>query len=102
MIRRPPRSTLFPYTPLFRSKTDAARGAIPRGISRSGEDRRSIANDGHRRCDDRRLSAGIGQEDNCGGGAIVRDRKTTPLNSSHHIISYSLFFLKKNKIITSP
>src|SRR5258708_18630679 len=66
MIRRPPRSTLFPYTTLFRSHREDVR-------------------------------SGGGQ---CGGGLGDRtespgDRKSTRLNSSHQIISYAVFCLKK-------
>src|SRR2546427_3700599 len=70
MIRRPPRSTLFPYTTLFRSP---ARGQRP---GRSPEDRRGA---GHLR----------------GLGGSRRDRKSTRLNSSHSQISYAVFCLKK-------
>src|SRR3712207_8505933 len=90
MIRRPPRSTLFPYTTLFRSRRDLHRGAasVPRGV-----------------------------DDPCGGGRQAhpvreavdaepshldgrrrrRDRKSTRLNSSHANISYAVFCLKKKK-----
>src|SRR5438132_7146185 len=68
MIRRPPRSTLFPYTTLFRSRSPCS------GRSRSA------------RC--------------CGGSwraklGFHRDRKSTRLNSSHTVISYAVFCLKK-------
>src|SRR2546429_5302265 len=68
MIRRPPRSTLFPYTTLFRSRhpVHAAHAA--------------------HRAD----SAGSGSEEAC-----VLDRKSTRLNSSHGYISYAVFCLKK-------
>src|SRR2546426_4944684 len=77
MIRRPPRSTLFPYTTLFRSPAIAARPhrrggglpgdqAIPRGAAASPGSRRG-------------------------------DRKSTRLNSSHLVISYAVFCLKKKK-----
>src|SRR5476651_2381597 len=68
MIRRPPRSTLFPYTTLFRSREAASRGRL-RGAAR------------------RRLRRGRG-----------RDRKSTRLNSSHANTSYAVFCLKKTKI----
>src|SRR5256885_7027204 len=68
MIRRPPRSTLFPYTTLFRSE--------PAGL------------DEGLRLDDRRLA--ITQQ-------LLRDRKSTRLNSSHLVISYAVFCLKKKK-----
>src|SRR5258708_15628833 len=78
MIRRPPRSTLFPYTTLFRShRNHPVQGTAP------GADRRD---------------QGL-------GGTAVRqrrsqgDRKSTRLNSSHQIISYAVFCLKKKKIL---
>src|SRR5436189_2193496 len=78
MIRRPPRSTLFPYTTLFRS---AARSdAFPTG---GGADRPE--DDGRR---------GGGFSDRIVDG---RDRKSTRLNSSHRCISYAVFCLKKKK-----
>src|SRR5258707_9471807 len=82
MIRRPPRSTLFPYTTLFRSGRSRASVVKPpqRGSFTSGRGvHRSIA-------PARRLK---------------RDRKSTRLNSSHANISYAVFCLKKKKPITS-
>src|SRR2546430_12659518 len=77
MIRRPPRSTLFPYTTLFRS---CRPGALPE--SRPARDRRI------ERRDDQDLGLGDrGQP----------DRKSTRLNSSHSQISYAVFCLKKKK-----
>src|SRR5256885_3217999 len=71
MIRRPPRSTLFPYTTLFRSsRAPSGVGFVRIGVSIS---RKSSS-----------LSA--------------RDRKSTRLNSSHLVISYAVFCLKKKKI----
>src|SRR5438132_8134905 len=67
MIRRPPRSTLFPYTTLFRSVQHPDHHGVVRG---------------------------------CVDGAVegpVRDRKSTRLNSSHTVISYAVFCLKKKK-----
>src|SRR5437899_9383158 len=74
MIRRPPRSTLFPYTTLFRSPRVRSRGS-----SRSHRARASSAAS-------RRLPS-----------APSRDRKSTRLNSSHLGISYAVFCLKKKK-----
>src|SRR2546430_6523853 len=74
MIRRPPRSTLFPYTTLFRSAQRGGRGS--RGA-------RGDLRDHHR--DLPRRSAAPG------------DRKSTRLNSSHSQISYAVFCLKKKK-----
>src|SRR5205085_12653819 len=72
MIRRPPRSTLFPYTTLFRSLTTlAGRLPAPRQASRR------LLRDG--------------------GGHPIEDRKSTRLNSSHSQISYAVFCLKKKK-----
>src|SRR5256885_7200758 len=94
MIRRPPRSTLFPYTTLFRSAAlagagadfVAVRGAVwqhPAGAARGALDLR------------RRLDEGLGQRQG--------DRKSTRLNSSHLVISYAVFCLQKknNTLYTS-
>src|SRR2546427_7656020 len=80
MIRRPPRSTLFPYTTLFRSRRPTSRAAPPVRVVRSRHVRAGCA--GIR---GRRLEAGRG------------DRKSTRLNSSHSQISYAVFCLKKKK-----
>src|SRR5256885_15910775 len=80
MIRRPPRSTLFPYTTLFRSY----RGLV--GIVGGVESDGFVAgaDDGlHRR------------KDRLGRAERDRDRKSTRLNSSHLVISYAVFCLKK-------
>src|SRR2546422_1810586 len=84
MIRRPPRSTLFPYTTLFRS---AARGeGYPAAAPHQA--RAQAARGGRRAARD-------GLRDGHAGGA--RDRKSTRLNSSHGYISYAVFCLKKKK-----
>src|SRR3712207_7963970 len=88
MIRRPPRSTLFPYTTLFRSPRAARvlRGDDPvRGAGRSDVGRTARGAGGVR--------AGAGQE------LPRRDRKSTRLNSSHANISYAVFCFKKKKNI---
>src|SRR3712207_8436347 len=69
MIRRPPRSTLFPYTALFRSGSGGSRERRPARL-------------GHRRG---------------GPPGVARDRKSTRLNSSHANISYAVFCLKKKR-----
>src|SRR2546426_5293412 len=74
MIRRPPRSTLFPYTTLFRSEAAAP--------NRSGEGAPASP---HRRLGSTLL------------GEQLQDRKSTRLNSSHLVISYAVFCLKKKK-----
>src|SRR5258708_25820213 len=78
MIRRPPRSTLFPYTTLFRSlrvrRVDDRRAWIAFEVDRHELVRRVLKD------------------------ALQRDRKSTRLNSSHQIISYAVFCLKKKKM----
>src|SRR2546422_6810069 len=78
MIRRPPRSTLFPYTTLFRSTHDRESSGAPRRMSRAHpphwEETASLLRPSCR-----------------------RDRKSTRLNSSHGYISYAVFCLKKKK-----
>src|SRR2546430_4150810 len=91
MIRRPPRSTLFPYTTLFRSTDDPA-------------DQRTVAefavhdSDAHQQHGHRRYFHGVRS---AGPEFVyrhrVRDRKSTRLNSSHSQISYAVFCLKKKK-----
>src|SRR5687768_18269122 len=94
MIRRPPRSTLFPYTTLFRSHL--ARGAVLAGDEGRGTSRRVGSRTGCR--NPPRRSEG---RDGATGGLRhpVRDpdRKSTRLNSSHGYISYAVFCLKKKK-----
>src|SRR3712207_8324492 len=93
MIRRPPRSTLFPYTTLFRSRLrrrDRAAGGLL--------DERALPQP---QAGDLRLPDG-GGEGGAGGGGGGRgrpaaDRKSTRLNSSHANISYAVFCLKKKK-----
>src|SRR5438034_11258256 len=84
IIRRPPRSTLFPYTTLFRSKLVVGEGPVRTGLTAI-------------------LPRGKGSSDPVfagwfslnGNGEI--DRKSTRLNSSHTVISYAVFCLKKKK-----
>src|SRR2546427_3682106 len=82
MIRRPPRSTLFPYTTLFRS----------RAVERSGDPHEGAGLRRLRRARAAHQHRG-GREE--GGGGV--DRKSTRLNSSHSQISYAVFCLKKKK-----
>src|SRR3712207_7016198 len=97
MIRRPPRSTLFPYTTLFRSAAlrperphplGGAGGADRRLHPRVGLDGAGLGRRGRK--PDRRPRPGA-------GGAPAGDRKSTRLNSSHANISYAVFCLKKKK-----
>src|SRR2546426_6140977 len=83
MIRRPPRSTLFPYTTLFRSSVWPAMGAVPMTASVSGEMIGSCS-----------FEAGGSHSPSMMNG----DRKSTRLNSSHLVISYAVFCLKKKKM----
>src|SRR5688572_32371669 len=75
MIRRPPRSTLFPYTTLFRSQRAINRSTSPPPPAAGGVNPLVISRD----------------------RALGKDRKSTRLNSSHSQISYAVFCLKKKK-----
>src|SRR2546426_4579238 len=85
MIRRPPRSTLFPYTTLFRSPTPPERRDDCRPNLRLG---RGL---------DGRVCPALAQHKNLRVSRRA-DRKSTRLNSSHLVISYAVFCLKKKKI----
>src|SRR3712207_8134116 len=84
MIRRPPRSTLFPYTTLFRSTRSAwsHRSDTPSGSGVGRTCRRDVEQHG--------VDAGAGD-----AAYAAEDRKSTRLNSSHANISYAVFCLKK-------
>src|SRR2546421_6741415 len=91
MIRRPPRSTLFPYTTLFRSGFQLRRPDLRLGVEEQGQ------HDGPR---DPRLPDGIAEalrNLRQQGLRVGEDRKSTRLNSSHDQISYAVFCLKKKK-----
>src|SRR5256885_12964039 len=75
MIRRPPRSTLFPYTTLFRSRVQAAYERADAGVTGALRALKDVAE---------------------------RDRKSTRLNSSHLVISYAVFCLKKKSTPEHP
>src|SRR5687768_18328548 len=101
MPRRPPRSTLFPYTTLFRSQDGAiADAAIPRLSADSDED--GIPAQHFRAYG---LPVDDPEEDSDKDGVRngvelqIQDRKSTRLNSSHGYISYAVFCLKKKSII---
>src|SRR5256885_9668086 len=88
MIRRPPRSTLFPYTTLFRSGQVLSAAVRRASGVVGGVPRRSGGLDGDRR------DHPVGIRNDL---ADLRDRKSTRLNSSHLVISYAVFCLKKKK-----
>src|SRR2546427_4646852 len=91
MIRRPPRSTLFPYTTLFRSLAAQSHFERSRGVAQISERGSGILRRGPQ-CDE------VGRD--LKGVALVdaaTDRKSTRLNSSHSQISYAVFCLKKKK-----
>src|SRR3712207_7144693 len=91
MIRRPPRSTLFPYTTLFRSPGEG----LPRD-GRVGHGRLPDEQRGAERRRGREVSAHEPREPDCPLYVqLTRDRKSTRLNSSHANISYAVFCLKK-------
>src|SRR2546430_4772509 len=97
MIRRPPRSTLFPYTTLFRSAQGGARG---RGGARASRGEAARGRTQARRGGRGAGAHAVADRAAPGGrraGAAGRDRKSTRLNSSHSQISYAVFCLKKKK-----
>src|SRR5258708_29529179 len=97
MIRRPPRSTLFPYPTLFRSIFPSGEPAAPR----------PSVPDGNACFIDQVIDDVVVAVEVDEAGVTVwyrrpwRDRKSTRLNSSHQIISYAVFCLKKKNITTS-
>src|SRR2546422_2220886 len=88
MIRRPPRSTLFPYTTLFRSVLVGIAGAAKVGVSREG----AVAYVPAPAADRTLVLVDL----------TGQDRKSTRLNSSHGYISYAVFCLKKKKTKGQP
>src|SRR3712207_7652370 len=86
MIRRPPRSTLFPYTTLFRSDSPGHAGQGVEVGRRLVEHQVAVA-----------VPEGGADQPEVGGQGGLQDRKSTRLNSSHANISYAVFCLKKKK-----
>src|SRR3712207_7032610 len=94
MIRRPPRSTLFPYTTLFRSAVERLHAVVLGQVDLHRADRGAGAG--------QRLRGGVDVGAGSGHHQVVPvlgelDRKSTRLNSSHANISYAVFCLKKKK-----
>src|SRR3712207_7751752 len=94
MIRRPPRSTLFPYTTLFRSEP---RGGRRRGLTSPVAPAEGVSRD---EFDDMVRNLGIEEAERQQPEPAAADRKSTRLNSSHANISYAVFCLKKKKHLT--
>src|SRR2546430_6927136 len=99
MIRRPPRSTLFPYTTLFRSGVEAALAAGDALDDEAGvgadEDRHQDAPPSATTCS--AAPSIVSAACRVGGAASTRDRKSTRLNSSHSQNSYAAFCFEKKK-----
>src|SRR2546426_3172492 len=91
MIRRPPRSTLFPYTTLFRSDPALQRAAVQSLVEGTAvvEQRKDFRHP--------TWAETKGTGDLLEGLVVAIDRKSTRLNSSHLVISYAVFCLKKKK-----
>src|SRR5256886_8698929 len=87
MIRRPPRSTLFPYTTLFRSHAPASPTSYQLSVEDSALEKKK------REYDEKLCGIAENRSDVIG----YEDRKSTRLNSSHSQISYAVFCLKKKK-----
>src|SRR3712207_8959520 len=97
MIRRPPRSTLFPYTTLFRSPLDLPQHVV---LDDHDDDRKPVLHGRQKLRHEHREAAVADEAD----GLPLRvselgDRKSTRLNSSHANISYAVFCLKKKKYL---
>src|SRR3712207_7513257 len=93
MIRRPPRSTLFPYTTLFRSRQELLGSALDAGFTHF--DTAPMYGEGMA---ERTLGQFLSRRLRQQVTLATKDRKSTRLNSSHANISYAVFCLKKKKI----
>src|SRR3712207_6941749 len=96
MIRRPPRSTLFPYTTLFRSSQPKSNGYRSIHTTVSGRDGKQVEVQIRTQEMHEVAESGVAAHWSYKDG-VRRDRKSTRLNSSHANISYAVFCLKKNK-----
>src|SRR3712207_8873222 len=102
MIRRPPRSTLFPYTTLFRSEgaVETPRVDVPQREPHERAEAACLVTRATEANEKSRRRVGRGTPSIAPGCDGTRDRKSTRLNSSHANISYAVFCLKKkNKCI---
>src|SRR5256885_11790940 len=97
MIRRPPRSTLFPYTTLFRSVPVKARNHMPVQVRHHVAQRRQVDLGRSKALTQDALDNDHGIHAVLAVGGVQVDRKSTRLNSSHLVISYAVFCLKKKK-----
>src|SRR5256885_6605091 len=99
MIRRPPRSTLFPYTTLFRSQRKTRLLVLLCGVMlvKFLAQPRQTFIPVRKTADHRGIHQQPLPESRRNGSILFRDRKSTRLNSSHLVISYAVFCLKKKK-----
>src|SRR5256885_12757539 len=101
MMRRPPRSTFFPYPTLFRSERPdsdyrrSQRCARRAAFAGKASGRRTLSGRQRQGASIRRSSTRLRHRSDLPGGVAARDRKSTRLNSSHLVISYAVFCLKK-------
>src|SRR2546429_7172323 len=97
MIRRPPRSTLFPYTTLFRSRRCRHRLELAEQLLRALRPVGRMLGEAAHDQGGERGGHGVAMP----GHRVRRDRKSTRLNSSHGYISYAVFCLKKKNIMSA-
>src|SRR3712207_7775012 len=97
MIRRPPRSTLFPYTTLFRSGRAAMNAKPLHAPGIRIENLEFETGRAHDHLAARRNASGERDDEAADSVDVLGDRKSTRLNSSHANISYAVFCLKKKK-----
>src|SRR3712207_8006026 len=97
MIRRPPRSTLFPYTTLFRSGLAGALGGAEDEVQRAAGALDQVGGRRRRQAGGQQQVVGAARRQGRRGAQGDGDRKSTRLNSSHANISYAVFFLKKKE-----
>src|SRR3712207_8314354 len=93
-MRRPPRSTLFPYTPLFRSGGDARLARAGEVLVHDGHAERPVVGEGGVRRHVHLAGVEVDGHETA-TRRVMEDRKSTRLNSSHANLSYAVFCLKK-------